>query len=316
MKDFVAQGFKGEHEIWRYIVGVILVFVIWQFGGIPFLGAVSWQLYLDGKDLTEAGDYSVMMNTLSKNWTFFLMLLSFAFGFLGVWFVIKFIHQQKFLDALTSRKKFDWSRFFGGFSFIANLNISVTCIDFIYNPKDYQLNFKLVPFLILAFIGIILVPIQTSFEEIYFRGYMMQGLGVIFKNRAVPFIVTSVGFGMLHFFNPEVDKIGNIIMVSYIGTGFLLAIFALMDEGLELSMGFHAANNLITALLVTADWTAFQTESILISLAEPGATFEVLFPVLVVYPIYIIILAKVYKWNNWQKRLFGSVKPSAEIENN
>ena len=36
-----------------------------------------------------------------------------------------------------------------------------------------------------------------------------------------------------------------------------------MDDGLELAIGFHAANNLIAALLVTADWTVFQTESIL-----------------------------------------------------
>ena len=36
-----------------------------------------------------------------------------------------------------------------------------------------------------------------------------------------------------------------------------------MDEGLELALGFHAANNLCGALLLTADWTAFQTNSIL-----------------------------------------------------
>ena len=44
---------------------------------------------------------------------------------------------------------------------------------------------------------------------------------------------------------------------------FSLGILTLMDDGLELALGFHAANNLITALLVTADWTAFQTDSIL-----------------------------------------------------
>ena len=315
MRDFIAQAFKAEHDAWRYIVGAVLIFVIWQFGSIPFLGAVSWQLYQDGKDVASAGDFSVMMNTLSKNLTFFLMLLSFVFGFLGVWFVVKVIHQQKFIEVITSRKRFDWKRFFVGFSLIGVFIIGVTIVDYFYNPEDYTLNFNLVPFLILATIGIILVPIQTSFEEIYFRGYLMQGLGVIFKNRAVPFILTSVGFGMLHFFNPEVDKIGNIIMLSYIGTGFLLAIFALMDEGLELSMGFHAANNLVTALLVTADWTAFQTESIFISLAEPSANFEVLFPVLIIYPIYIIVLAKIYKWKDWNKKLFGKVNQPVEIGN-
>ena len=62
----------------------------------------------------------------------------------------------------------------------------------------------------------------------------------------------------MHIANPEVGKLGMIIMVYYIGTGFFLGIMTLMDEGLELALGFHAANNLIGALLVTADWTAFK----------------------------------------------------------
>ena len=315
MKDFVAQAFKAQHDAWRYVVGTVLIFVIWQFGQLPFVGAVTWKLIKDGKSITELNDYTTLTNTLSKNLTFFLMMLTFIVGFFGIWFVVKFIHQQKFLEVITTRKSFDWKRFFVGFSLIAVLIVVATLADYYASPEDYSYNFNLIPFLILAVIGIILVPIQTSFEEIYFRGYLMQGLGVIFKNRAVPFILTSVVFGMLHFFNPEVDKIGNIIMISYIGTGFLLAILALMDEGLELSMGFHAGNNLVTALLVTADWTAFQTESILISEADPSVNFDVLFPVLIVYPIFIIILAKIYKWKNWKTKLFGKVNPPVEMGN-
>ena len=86
----------------------------------------------------------------------------------------------------------------------------------------------------------------------------MQGIGVIVKNKWVPLIVTSVVFGSLHFANPEVDKLGPVIMVYYIGTGLFLGIMTLMDEGMELSLGFHAANNLFTALLVTGEVTDIQ----------------------------------------------------------
>ena len=47
-----------------------------------------------------------------------------------------------------------------------------------------------------------------------------------------------------------------------------LGVLSIMDQGIELSLGFHAANNLITALLVTSTWTVFQTESILIDVSE------------------------------------------------
>ncbi len=178
------------------------------------------------------------------------------------------------------------------------------------SPEDYVVNFQLKPFLILSVIAIIFVPLQTSFEEYLFRGYLMQGIGVILKNKWMPLLLTSVVFGMLHIANPEVDKLGSIILVYYIATGLFLGILTLMDEGMELSLGFHAANNLFTALLVTADWTAFQTHSILKDMADPkAASFDDIFmPVFLVFPIILLILAKKYEWTNWKEKLFGKVE--------
>ena len=66
-----------------------------------------------------------------------------------------------------------------------------------------------------------------------------------------------------------------------------------MDEGLELALGFHAANNLIASLLLTADWTAFQTNSILKDVSDPSmGNLEIIFPVLVIYPIILFVLSK------------------------
>lgn len=97
-------------------------------------------------------------------------------------------------------------------------------------------------------------------------------------------------------------------MVYYIGTGFFLGILTLMDEGLELALGFHAANNLITALLVTADWTAFQTHSVFKDVSDPVLGFDVLIPVFVVFPIIVFVFAKKYGWSNWKDTLFGKVE--------
>ena len=66
----------------------------------------------------------------------------------------------------------------------------------------------------------------------------------------------------MHYANPEVDKLGNMVYVFYIGSGLFAGIMTLMDEGLELALGWHAANNSISSLLVTADWTALQTHSV------------------------------------------------------
>lgn len=310
---YIQQAFKGLHEWWRYVVGFIIIFLATQIGSIPLILAVFMKKYSEGGDIYNIQNTDVLMTTLNSNLTLFLMLLSFAVGLLALYLIVKYLHQQSFLSLTTSRKKMDWGRFFFSFGLIIFISLTLTLIDYFSNPEDYIVQFKLVPFLILFFVSIIMMPLQTSFEEYLFRGYLMQGIGVLSKTRWLPLIVTSVIFGTLHLANPEVTKIGNIVMVYYIGTGFLLGIMTLMDEGMELSLGFHAGNNLIAALLVTADWTVFKTDSILKDVSDPTLGFDVITPVLVLYPIFLFILAKKYKWHSWKDKLFGKVEEPTDI---
>ena len=136
----------------------------------------------------------------------------------------------------------------------------------------------------------------------------MQGLGVFAGNKWFPLIITSFAFGFLHFWNPEVTKLGPIILIYYVATGLFLGIITLMDEGMELALGFHAGNNLITALLVTADWTVFQTNSVLKYISDPDVLANILFSLAIIYPILLIYFSKKYKWVNWREKLFGKVK--------
>lgn len=307
---FIKQAFKAKTDWWRYAIGIIVIFFAAVIGQLPFTAALFLERGIDVFSMTE----SEMFRVLDSNLSFFLLLLSFAVGLGGLFLVIRLLHNQSIKDATTSREKIDWGRFFFGFGIVAIFTIVATIIDYTSSPEDYLWNFEMVPFLILVVIAVIMVPLQTSFEEYLFRGYLLQGLGVLARNRWFPLIVTSVIFGGLHFWNPEVQKMGNIIMVYYIGTGFLLGIMTLMDEGLELALGFHAGNNLVGALLVTADWTAFQTNSVLKDVSDPSAGLEIILPVLIVYPIFLFAMAKTYKWTNWKEKLFGRVDPPRDLK--
>ncbi|MGB3343791.1 MAG: CPBP family intramembrane glutamic endopeptidase [Aequorivita sp.] len=311
---YIQQAFKSLHEWWRYLVGFIIIFLASQIGTIPLVLAVVFKVLTEGGDINAIQDQSVLLTTLDSNLTLFLMLLSFAVGLLAVYLVAKFLHKQPFIQLTTSRKKMDWGRVFFGFGLIAITTTVITLIDFYNNPEGYVVQFELIPFLILALIAIVMVPLQTSFEEYLFRGYLMQGIGVLAKNKWLPLIITSIVFGALHFANPEVGKMGNVIMIFYIGTGLFLGIITLMDEGMELALGFHAGNNLIAALLVTADWTVFTTHSVLKDISEPSAGFDVLAPVFIIYPLFLLIMAWRYKWTDWGGKLFGKVEVPNTME--
>jgi membrane protease YdiL (CAAX protease family) len=179
------------------------------------------------------------------------------------------------------------------------VSASMVIFDYWMNPDDYVWNFKPLVFFVLFLISIVMIPLQTSLEEFIFRGYLMQGFGVLCKNRWMPLLISSVLFGLLHIWNPEIDKLGIHLIWYYIGTGLFLGVITLMDEGMELALGFHSANNLVTALLVTASWTAFQTESLLIDNSEPSLGLELVITLVLIYPLLAFIFAKKYQWKNW-----------------
>tara|TARA_B100000497_G_scaffold90197_1_gene100611 strand:- start:79 stop:1008 length:930 start_codon:yes stop_codon:yes gene_type:complete len=304
---YIKQVFKSKHDWWLYLAGLALIVIAVVLGQIPHTVVLFSKALQSGVELGEL-DPNKMMQLLESNLNLFLMLLSFAVGLLGLFIVVKFLHKQSITSLTTSRSKIDWKRFWFAFLFWGFISIVMIMIDYLSSPENYVFNFQLKPFLILVAIAAVLVPLQTSFEEYLFRGYLMQGIGVICKNKWVPLIVTSVLFGMLHIANPEIDKLGYILLVHYVGTGFFLGIITLMDEGLELALGFHAANNLFTALLVTADWTAFQTNSIFRDISDPDiGAFEIFSSVLIIYPVLIFIFSKVYKWTDWKNRLIGPI---------
>jgi membrane protease YdiL (CAAX protease family) len=269
---FIEQGIKKSNEFWKYILGSIFIIGASALGQIPLGIAVAVKSLKSGKIPTNTND---AINLLDSNLSLFLIMLSFVFGFIGLVLVVKYFHKQSLLEVTTSRKKVDWYRVFFSFGLWALFTIIITLITYYANPGELVWNFKPVPFAILFVIATLLIPIQTSTEEYIFRGYLMQGFANLAKNKWFPLVMTSVIFGSMHILNPEVE-------------------------------------NLITALLVTSDWTALRTNSLFKDTSTPGGTLEIFIPVLVIYPILLFIFSKKYQWTNWKEKLTGKII----IENN
>ncbi|VXB99947.1 CPBP family intramembrane metalloprotease domain-containing protein [Flavobacterium sp. 9AF] len=252
----------------------------------------------------------VIRQTISQigvNGTFILMISPLSIGLFVVWFWVKIVQRQSITSLTTSRNKVDFKRILFSFFLWTTITVILTFVAYYAQPENFVFNFKPEKFFVFLVLALILIPLQTSFEEYLFRGNLMQGLAVVTKNRLISLLIPAVLFGLMHIANPEVGKIGPIIMIYYIGTGLFLGIMTIMDEGLELALGFHAANNLIGALLVTADWTAFQTHSIFKDISEPSGSFEIILPIFVIFPILLFLFSKVYKWTNWKEKLTGTI---------
>ena len=302
---FIAQGFKKDSEFWKYLLGSLIVFIASIMGQVPLLLAILVKSFTSKKMPSAESD---IYKLFEPNLLLFLILISFVFALVGLYFVVRKLHNQSFISVVTSRNKIDWKRVFFAFGIWALFSSSMIVTSYFVDPSEIKLQFNLIPFLILAVITLVLMPIQTSTEELVFRGYLMQGFFNLARNKWFPLVMTSVIFGTMHIFNPEVQKMGYLILVYYIGTGLFLGIITLMDEGTELALGFHAANNMTAALLITSDFTVFQTHSVFKDLSEPSLDYEAFLPVFVIYPLLIFLFSKVYKWKNWNEKLIGNHK--------
>lgn len=299
---FLKQDTLNSNPFWKYLLGSFIVIIFSIIGQLPL------SFFITTEAISEAGgDPMIALRNLDKNLQLFLILIPFVFGFLGLYLVIKKLHNRNFISITTYRSNVDWRRIIHSFILWASITIIFISADFFINSEDYQINFKFDKFFILLIIGFILIPIQTSLEELLFRGYLFQGFSLYFKRPWIGLFLTSFIFGCLHIFNPEVQKLGLGILFYYIGTGLFLGIITLMDEGIELALGFHAANNLITALLVTSSWTAFQTESILIDISDPSLVGETIISMLILYPLFYIYMYKKYKWSDLKNKLLVKI---------
>ena len=287
---------KGKNEFWRYIISVILIIAISLLGQIPLaILIVSRMTSLSDMDkFQENLDFSEF--GIDPNVGLVLMLIPFILCFFSMIFIIKIIHLRPFLSLLSGRSKFNWPKlFFAVFTMFALL-VLAELVLYALNPSNYEFNFNLKLFVPLILISIFLLPIQTSFEEIFIRGYLMQGIGLLTKYKWIPLIITSVIFGLLHFMNPEVREFGFWITYPYyFGFGLFMGIILILDDGLEIPLGIHAIVNIYGATLVTFPSSTMQTPAVFKMKIYDPELMLILFVVIAI--TFMFIAAKKYKWN-------------------
>jgi uncharacterized protein len=305
---YIEQAYKGNNIVWRVVLTSFIA------TGIFVVNMIAY-LFMTKSEMQQAYD---LMKKIPNWLSLIVNLIPFALLLGVLFFLVHFFHERSILSLTTSRKKIDFKRFIFSFSLIVIISLVSFSFSYYKNHEDLVLNFHLGKFLILFFTSVILLPFQIGFEEFLFRGFLMQQIGIIAKNRWTPLLITSVFFGLFHSANPEVAEMGFGVMIFYIGTGFLLGIMTLMDEGLELSLGFHFGNNLLAALLVTTDYSALQTDAVFKDISAQNTSdmlLEMIVSMAVTYPILLFILSKKYNWTNWKEKLTGKIQEPISLSN-
>jgi membrane protease YdiL (CAAX protease family) len=301
---FLTKGFlSGKNEWWMYLLGILSAFTGYSIYASIVSQPLS-QLAMQNGVLLEdiKKNLNIIFNPekvgINSSLMLMIMMGMFVFAIFFFWMAVKFIHKKMLKSIITSSSNIRWKRYFFSFSNWTSLILLNTVVSYFLFPKDMEFNFDINKFISLFVVVIIFIPIQTATEELIFRGYLMQGLGIAFKNGIVPFIITSVLFGLMHGSNPEAKAHGLLIMMPYyIFFGAFLGFLTLLDEGMELALGIHCANNLISCLLITSKNSVLQTDALFYVIEKP--VFEFLCWIIMA-SICFFILYKKYKLSNWK----------------
>ena len=269
-------------------------------GAIPLLIAVFKtsgsnpqvysQLSANPNDLSILG--------VSPNIGFVMMLFPFMMGLLAFIILLKPLNNRTLKVTINGTGKIRWNRFFisaGVWLFLSALYL------FFYlkiDPANFSINNKTASLLILSVISILFIPFQAAFEELLFRGYLMQGFAAMVKNRWFPLIMTSLLFGLMHSFNPEVKEFGFFTMIpQYVAFGLIFGVITIVDDGIEAAMGAHTANNIFLCIMVTNSSSALQTPALYEQFnIHPWIEFVGL---VVTGIAFILILKVIFKWEKF-----------------
>ncbi|MBD0336281.1 MAG: CPBP family intramembrane metalloprotease [Cyanobacteria bacterium Co-bin13] len=245
--SFLKVAHQGRNTWWRYWLAIPLILFFWFIlGSIPYAAALMLQDF----NLGNVQEY-------------LLLNLSFWFFGLGLAIAVCWIHRRSLLSLISADKSVRWGRIAQGFAVWLALMVAAVAISYGMNPSQLEWTLNWGTWLRFLPLALIMTPIQTTVEELFFRGYLMQSLGLLTQHRWLVMLLSAILFAVPHFANPEMAANPGVLALYYLLFGLVAALFTLKDNRLELIIGIHAANNLLGALLVSYPDSVFNTPTLL-----------------------------------------------------
>ncbi len=223
---------KSETTL-MWFAGYIINFFAWTFGALIFAYAAG--IAFSGK--------------LEPWQSFFVSFIQFVPCLIAVIYAVKLFGRNP-LTVVTSESKFSFKNLrFGIVSWMTVLGIG-TLISWAADPSSLRFTFNISSFLPALVVLLVLLPIQVSAEELFFRGFIPQSLSRTRMSEGLIVVISALIFAAPHLLNPEASSqpIWSLIAYSAMGFGWLIA--AKWVGGLEIAIGAHFANNFFALVIV------------------------------------------------------------------
>ena len=228
---------------WLWSIATFVILTFWMFAAAVVTGT-----------LTAIGPSGVgWFDLLTELATF----VPFALATLFAWRVLL---RRPLRSLITNRRHIEFNRIGRGFATWFGLCAASSVIDAVLFPDSYTLTFEAGRFVAFALVLLVLLPVQTSSEELFFRGWILQWAAALPAVSRV--FISGLVFALPHAGNPEAATDTLLALTAYFLLGAGWAWVSVRDGGIELALGAHLANNAFSLLVVGYDDAALPTAAI------------------------------------------------------
>jgi hypothetical protein len=313
--NHLESSYSGKNAFWRYLLMILAVLAASNtIGSIPLFISIGGRMAVDPSVAARLAENPNDLTVLgvSSNTGLLMMLFPFIVALIALILLVKPLNGRSLIKIINGTDSFRWNRFFISALIWGIISAIYLFVCLKADPSNYSLNNKSASLIPLMLISVLVFPFQAAFEEILFRGYLMQGFTVLFNNRLFPLITTSILFGLMHGLNPEVKAFGFWTMLpQYVLFGLIFGIMTIMDDGIEAAIGAHAANNAFLCVMVTNDASALQTKALFVQ--HNVYPWLELSTMLLMGVLIIAVMNMIFKWNNFSE-IFGRVNRNKIIQ--
>ncbi|KZX14227.1 CPBP family intramembrane glutamic endopeptidase [Methanobrevibacter filiformis] len=300
---FLINAKEGKNEWWRYLITIIVTWGIGSFIAGIIMGIIL-AIYLISTGNLNIEALPDVVNLLENDISLFLFSTFIQSGIMIALFTIlvKYIHKRKLMSIINISDKIDalksvkwikrirWMNILKGFVIWVAFSSILLFIDYLMDPTIFSLNTNFGNIYLILLLFIIAIPIQVTFEELFFRGYLNQGLSLIIKKPLIVILISSLFFSLGHIVNGGLDPIfmASNVLTTFV-VGIILCIYTITDKGIESAVGIHLGNNFFAILISSSEGSVGNFSTLVKTTTAVDQTTSLIFTV-GVYLIFLIIL--------------------------
>lgn len=244
MQDFAAPA-RAYPQLWRLLVGLV-VFLAAYIGPLAAMIAVAAFLIPTDMLIGYRDDLAAMVTP----WATLAILFSFVAMSFGAWAAARVMHRRGLASLIGPPGPA--LRDFGRVAvYLAVFQGALFLLPF--GKQDMELAMPMASWALLLPLTLVAVLIQTSAEELVFRGYLQQQLAARFASPLIWLVGPAVLFGLVHFDTQTMGDNAWVIVIWASIFGLAAGDLTARSGTLGAAVALHFVNNMAAISLVSLD---------------------------------------------------------------